>query len=340
MKPKILITGSSGFIGKILSKKLSKKYKIYLIDRVKQGKEKNFYHIDLKDKKKLNEFFVKNNIDIIIHLASEIFDANEKIIYENNVNCASNIIFFAKKFQVKQIIFTSTFSIYEKNYDYLIKENEKPSALNRYGISKFDIEKKLKSLKKINVTIFRVPIVIGKSRSHRIGILFELIRKGLPIFLIDNGNNKIQFVSVDELNSAIEKTIGIKGFNLLNIGCSKSYSFKENLEYIVKKTNSKSKFFSLNKYLSLFILNLLIFFRLIDINSYHKCLLTKNILLNVTKIKKKINVESKFSSRELFYSTYKYYIKNLKHTKKIKSGSDKYPSMKIFNLLNIFSRKK
>ena len=340
MKTKILITGSSGFIGKILLKKLSKKYKIYLIDKVKQSKKKNFYHINLKDRKKLNEFFVKNKVDIIIHLASEIFDTNEKVIYENNINCATNIIFFAKKFQVKQIIFTSTFSIYEKNYDKLINENEKPSTLNRYGISKFDIEKKLKLLKKINVTIFRVPIVIGKSRSHRIGILFELIRKGLPIFLIDNGNNKIQFVSVDELNTAIEKTIGIKGFNLFNIGCSKSYSFKENLEYIIKKTNSKSKFFSLNKYFGLFILNFLIFFRLIDINSYHKSLLTKNILLNVTKIKKKINVESKFSSRELFYSTYKYYIKNLKHTKKIKSGSDKYPSMKIFNLLNIFSQKK
>ena len=45
--------------------------------------------------------------------------------------------------------------------------------------------------------------MIGQSRSHRIGILFELIRKGLPIFLIDNGKNKIQFVSVDELNIAI-----------------------------------------------------------------------------------------------------------------------------------------
>lgn len=340
MKPKILITGSSGFIGKILSKRLSKTYKTYLIDKVKQDKEKNFYHINLKDKKKLNNFFLKNKVDIIIHLASEIFDADEKTIYENNINCATNVIFFAQKYKVKQIIFTSTFSIYEKNYDRLIKENERPSTLNRYGISKFDIENKLKLLKKIDVTIFRVPIVIGKSRSHRIGILFELIRRGLPIFLIDNGNNKIQFVSVDELNAAIEKTIYVKGFNLFNIGCSKSYSFRENLEYIIKKTNSKSKFYSLNKYLGTFILNILIFFRLIDINSYHKSLLTKDILLDTTKIKKKINFESKFSSRKLFYSTYKYYVKNLKHTKKIKFGSDKYPSMKIFNLLNIFSQKK
>ena len=340
MKPKILITGSSGYIGKILAKKLSKKYTTYLIDKIKQDKEKNFYHIDLKDKKKLNEFFRNNKVDIIIHLASEIFDANENIIYENNTSCAENIISSAKNFKIKQIIFTSTFSIYEKNYDKLIKESEKPSTLNRYGLSKFDIEKKLKLLNNINVTIFRVPIVIGQSRSHRIGILFELIRKGLPIFLIDNGNNKIQFVSVDDLNSAIEKTINLRGFNIFNIGCSKSYSFRENLEYIVKKTNSKSKFLSLNKYFGLFILNFLIFFRLIDINFYHKSLLTKNILLNVSKIKKTINISSKLTSRELFYSTYNYYVKNLKHTKKIKSGSDKYPSMKILKLLNIFSQKK
>ena len=337
---KVLITGSSGFIGKILVKKLSKKYKTYLIDKIKQGKEKNFYHINLKDKKKLNEFFKNNEVDVIIHLASEIFDNNENTIYKNNIACAANIIAFAKKFKIKQIIFTSTFSIYEQNYDKLIKENEKPSTLNKYGISKFDIEKKLKSLNNINVTIFRVPIVIGQSRSHRIGILFELIRKGLPIFLIDNGNNKIQFVSVDDLNVAIEKTVGLKGFNIFNIGCSKSYSFRENLEYIVKKANSKSKFFCLNKYFGLLILNFLIFFKLIDINFYHKSLLTKNILLNVSKIKKIINIDSKLTSRELFYSTYKYYVKNLKHIKKIKSGSDKNPSMKIFNLLNIFSQKK
>ena len=338
MKAKVLITGSSGFIGKILTKKLSKQYKVFSIDKTKKGRVDNFYHIDLRNKKKLNEFFSKNKVDTIIHLASEIFDENENIVYENNIICAQNLIDLAKKYKIKQIIFTSTFSIYEKNYNNLIKESEKPSAKNKYGLSKFDIEKNLNLLHNINVTIFRVPIVIGQSRSHRIGILFELIRKGLPIFLIDNGKNKIQFVSVDELNIAIEKTIGLKGFNTFNIGCSKSYSFRENLEYIVKKTNSKSKFFSLNKYLGLFILNFLILFRLIDINFYHKTLLTKNILLNVSKIKKKIQFDSKITSRDLFYSTYNYYIKNLERTKKIRSGSDKRPSLKIFNVLNFFPK--
>ena len=105
-KKNLLITGSSGFIGKILAKRFSKKYKTYLIDKKEKGKEKNFYHINLKDKKKLNEFFRNNKVDTIIHLASEIFDDNENTIYENNIVCAANIIALAKKFKIKQIIFT------------------------------------------------------------------------------------------------------------------------------------------------------------------------------------------------------------------------------------------
>jgi|TARA_B100000795_G_scaffold252331_1_gene221812 nucleoside-diphosphate-sugar epimerase len=335
MNDRILITGSSGFIGKILSKELSKK-KVFLIDKKNQDDKKNFYNINLKNRKKLEDFFKKNKINTIIHLASETFDNDEDIVYKDNIRAGKNLLFLAKKYKINQFIFASTISIYEKNYNYLIKESEEPSAKNKYGLSKIYIEKKLKTLKDINVTIFRLPIVIGKTRSHRMGILFELIRKGLPIFLIDNGKNRIQFVSVDELNSAIKKTIGLKGFNIFNIGCIKSYSFRENLEYIVKKSKSKSKFFSLNKYFGLMVLNLLILLKLIDLHFYHKSFLTQNILLNLSKIKKKIKFKSTISSRELFYSNYQHYVMNLKNTKNIKSGSDKNPSLKIFNLLNFF----
>lgn len=335
MKKKILITGSSGFIGKILSEHLKKKYIVYMIDKINKNK-KNFFKINLKDKEALDKFFRKSKINIIIHLASETFDNPQNIVYNDNVTGSVNLIDLAKKYNIKQIIFASTISIFEKNYKNLIKETEKPNARNKYGLSKIFVEKELKKLNNINVTIFRLPIVIGQSRSHRMGILFELIRQNIPIFLIDNGRNKIQFVSIDELKIAVAKTIGLKGFNVLNIGCYKSYSFKENLEYIAKKVNSKSKFISINKYLGLTILNILIFLKLIDIHYYHKSFLTQNILLDLSKITKKIKFKSKISSRELFFSNYQHYIKNLKRNTNKGFGMDKKPQLKIFNLLKFF----
>ena len=76
---------------------------------------------------------------------------------------------------------------------------------------------------------------------------------------------------------------------------------------------------------------------LVDINFYHKALLTKNILLNTDKITKKLKINVNNSSREILLESYNYYIKNLKKIRKMNSGSDKNPSLKILNLLRLFS---
>ena len=204
-KFKILITGSSGFIGKQLVKKLYKKNNLYLLDKKKFSKKNTqYFKIDLLDKNKLENFFIDNKIDIIIHLASEIFD-DDKNVYNYNTTTSKNLIELAEKYNVNHIIFTSTFSIYERNYNIPIRENQKPSAKNFYGKSKYQIEKIIKRSKIKKFTILRIPVVVGKARSHRMGILFELIRNNLPLVLINDGKHKIHFISVDELSEIIKK---------------------------------------------------------------------------------------------------------------------------------------
>ena len=106
-----------------------------------------------------------------------------------------------------------------------------------------------------------MPIVVGKSRSHRIGILFEMIRNNLPLILIGGGKNCIQFISVDDLITIIQKCLKIKGKNIFNVGVKKSYTFLENLSYIINNSKSKSKIFSINKFIGNFMINVLIFFK-------------------------------------------------------------------------------
>ena len=337
MKQKILITGSSGFIGKKLVTLLQKKHNLFLIDKDYTFINKSkFFKINLLDIEKLENFFKKNKIDIIIHLASEIFD-NDKNVYNFNLTTSKNLIHMAEKYNIKNFIFTSTFSIYEKNYKKTINENEILSAKNFYGKSKYTIEQKLKKSKIKNFTILRVPIVVGKSRSHRMGILFELIKNNLPLILINNGNHKIHFISVEELVIIIEKCLKLKQRNLFNVGAKYINTFRENIEYILKKTKSNSKIISVNYYIGSFLLNTLIFFKLIDINFYHKALLTKNIVLNTDKVNKKLKLKFKNSTKEILLDTYNYYNKNLNKINNIKSGSDKKPRLKIFYIFKFFS---
>ena len=207
MKSKILITGSQGFIGKILVKEFKNSNKLILIDKKKNfSNQNNFHQINLLDQENLEEVFKKNKISTIIHLASEIFD-DDKNVYNFNVTTSRNLILMGEKYKIRNFIFTSTFSIYEKNYINPILEDETPSAKNLYGKSKYKVETILKKSKLINYTILRVPIVVGKSRSHRIGILFEMIRNNFPLFLIGDGNNKIQFIQVNDLCLIIKKCL-------------------------------------------------------------------------------------------------------------------------------------
>ncbi len=338
MKSKTLITGSQGFIGKILVNKLRNTNKLLLIDKKNNlSKQKNFYKINLLDSASLDKLFKNNRITNIIHLASEIFD-DDKNVYNYNTTTSKNLILIAKKYKVKNFIFTSTFSIYEKNYSKSISESEPPTAENLYGKSKFNVEKIIKKSGLKNFTILRVPIVVGKSRSHRIGILFEMIRNNFPLILIGDGKNRIQFIPVDDLITIIQKCLKIKGKNIFNVGVKKSYTFRENLSYVINNSKSKSKILSINKFIGDFMINALIFFKLVDLNFYHKALLTKNIVLNTSKIENKLKFKSTKTSRDILFENYNYYIKNINKIKKIKSGSDKNPNLKIFNLFKFFFR--
>ena len=58
IKKKILITGSNGFIGKNLSQELKKDFEIFGIGR-KKINQKNYFRINLNNKKQINKIFFK-----------------------------------------------------------------------------------------------------------------------------------------------------------------------------------------------------------------------------------------------------------------------------------------
>ena len=336
MKKKILITGSNGFLGNLAKEYFIQNYELVFVD-LSTSSDANFYKVDIGNFTEIDDVITKEKPNIIFHFASEIFDTyNKKKIYRTNVEGSNNIKKSAIKNNVENLIFTSTFSLFEENYDYLISESEPISCKNYYGITKSKVERLLlESDSELNVSIFRCPIIVDKSRAHRLGVLFEFLKDNCTLWILGDGSNKLQFVSATDLFIAIEKSLNLKGKYVYNIGCEKVETMKETFEYLINKTGSKSKIRHFNKNLGLFILKILSFLRLINFIDYHNKILVSNIVLDISRIKKDLKFTPTKSTAELMLDAHNYYLNNSNLSQK---GSAIKPKMGFFSVIKFISK--
>src|SRR3989344_2413978 len=125
---KILITGSKGFVGKHLAKKLKSHHKVVSFD-LKDGR-------DIFDEKLLDKYL--NEVDVVIHLAAfvsgpESWNEPEKYLINNGIG-TFKIIKASIKNKVKKIIIFSSAAVYG-------------DPLTPYGASKIFAETISKSYK-------------------------------------------------------------------------------------------------------------------------------------------------------------------------------------------------
>ncbi|MBD3355132.1 NAD-dependent epimerase/dehydratase family protein [Candidatus Woesearchaeota archaeon] len=116
----ILITGSDGMVGKaVVSKLKSDNYSNLLLP--------NFEELDIRDQKKLDDYFVKNKPEYVIHLAARVggiaanIAAPAEFLYDNlMIEC--NVIHAAHKYGVKKLLFLGSSCIYPRGSKQPMKE--------------------------------------------------------------------------------------------------------------------------------------------------------------------------------------------------------------------------
>ena len=241
---KILVTGSSGFIGFHLSKYLlSKKYSVVGIDShdsyysknlkkkrlsiLKEKKNFFFIKINLNNKKKLEKVFLKYKPSIIIHLAGQpgvLYSfKNPNSYYTNNVKATNSLCILSKKYNIKKFIFGSSSSVYGDQKKFPIKENFNLNPKNPYAKTKLRSEKiVLKFFRKTdtNFIIFRFFTVYGPLGRPDMFVhkFLNSIKKGKTIRLYNYGLNFRDFTFVKDvakiLYLSIKKNLNNKIYNI------------------------------------------------------------------------------------------------------------------------------
>jgi len=179
----ILVTGGAGYIGSHIIELLVKKKtnRVVVVDNLSTGykilinKKSKFFKGDINNQKLIKKLINKFNIDTIIHLAASLnvseAEKNKKKYYKNNIRGTNNLILSCKNTTVKNIIFSSSCSIYG-NIKGSVNERKKPNPQGYYAYSKYKGEqliKKYASKFNYNFGILRYFNVAGASPSGKIG---------------------------------------------------------------------------------------------------------------------------------------------------------------------------
>ncbi len=194
----VLVTGGAGYIGSHTDVELiNAGHNVIVIDNLLNSKEEalkrvekitgkkiKFYKGDIRDRKILDKIFTENKIDAVINFAGlkAVGESCAKPLeyYENNIEGLLQLAFAMRDYNVKNLVFSSSATVYGKPKSVPIKEDFPLSTSNPYGSTKLFIEYILKDLYKadpsFNIAILRYFNPIG---AHESGLIGE-DPKGIP----------------------------------------------------------------------------------------------------------------------------------------------------------------
>ena len=224
----IVVTGSESFIGKkLISSLLEKNEKIVGFDLVDKSQNYDFIKIDIRSQNL--EQKIPENTDVLIHLASLSSDplckGKSYETFDVNVLGTLNLIRAAIKKNVKQFIFASTEWVYEgftgneeKNEDSLIDITQHKSE---YALSKLVSEMNLKQEFDnglSNVTILRFGIIYGPREKNWAAVesIANTVKHNDEV-TVGSLKTGRRFVHLNDIVQGIILSIGISGFNIINL---------------------------------------------------------------------------------------------------------------------------
>lgn len=290
----ILITGSSGFVGKYLGKYINTKLQIIPFNRTY-----NF------------------NVDIIVHLAGKAHDlkniTDPTDYYTVNSELTKKVFDRFIESDSKVFITLSSVKAVADQLDVELTEEHIPNPITHYGKSKLLAEEYILS-KEIpegkRVYILRPCMIHGPGNKGNLNLLYSLVSKGLP-WPLGAFENSRSYLSIDNLCFIINELIENENIpsGVYNVTDDIPLSTNEVIKLIAESKCKKATSLNLNKNLIKLLARIGDYLKL-PLNSERLQKLTESYVVSNAKIKAAIGKPLPISSESGLLRTFQSFSSN------------------------------
>lgn len=259
-RPKVLITGGSGFIGSHIAALASKHAAVRILDNFRSGFRENLNGIphelvegSIEDIDVLNA--VMSGVDYVFHLAAMISVPESMLkpaecVAVNTVGTL-NVLEAAAQAGVTKLVLSSTAAIYGDDPTLPKVESLPPCPKSPYAVTKLDGEyycAMYTAMGRLETACLRYFNVFGPRQNPKsayaaaVPIFLSRALRGEDITIFGDGGQTRDFVHVSDIAGAnwhAATTSDMTG--VYNVACGKSLSIRELAEQIISTTASRSK---------------------------------------------------------------------------------------------------
>ncbi len=267
---KLLVTGGAGFIGSQLCESLIKRgddiicidnFNDFYDPQIKRNNIKNLvkqkkiilYEADISNYDSMEKIFSSHSFDAIVHLAARAGvrpSIKHPLLYEKvNVNGTMNLLELSKINNVKKFVFASSSSVYGNNKKVPFCEDDNvDNPVSPYAASKKAgelIAYTYYHLYQISVSVIRFFTVYGPRQRPDMAIhkFTRLIDKGEKIPVFGDGSTKRDYTFISDIIDGVISSIArCDGYEIYNLGDSKTVNLLEMIQTIEKYLGKSAKF--------------------------------------------------------------------------------------------------
>jgi len=246
----IWITGCAGFLGRRLAQAFTNAGSVVGFSRRSCADVAQSVVVDLSTNNAVQ--VIRDTVastgapEVVIHAASKQPGSGRLSDFvRGNVETSFNLLQGLRGYSPKQVIYTSTLSVYAPGLSSPVSEDAPAVAPQPYPATKRWGEEVMQCWKESQVTVLRMPSLYGQGHADSfIDGLARLALRGEPLELYSRGESVRDALHVSDIVSAIQTCIihpPSAQFSVMNLGCGRPISTMEYAAALIAAFESPSQ---------------------------------------------------------------------------------------------------